>query len=423
MTPMSNPPGNTAPDAATREMARQHRLGWHPNGGWCRKFSGDASRTYFGRIPLAEAVRAMVREEERRKQGQQAEARLTNLSVREALNLFLNHQDARHASGEIGDEQRASYARELVEHFTPAVGRNRKLSDFCKLSAPEELFAPLRAAAISRGLAAAEKHIKRTREFLDWCSRVRRLIPPAFYADKFDPPGEKEKRASKKKVRREKGVAFWTPPEVRQIVDAAKATGPHHHAWVLLMLNGGMGATDLSELTDGDVDWERGCIHTDRSKTLVPRVVPLWLETAEAMKASRAVRPAASRTEWADRFFLTPKGVPLVVRHLHRAGAQVKPRRTDAVRNWFYAVLNPVKDQQRRRLPDLSHLKRHRAGGYTLRSVFTSLCMGHGQDHNLEAVITGNQFDRPILEYYLRGDLREKLIRIVEHVRSQLWPA
>ena len=422
----SNTGSNTVPSEADRDrMKREHRLSWHPRGGWCRKFPGDANRTYFGKIPAGDAVRAMLREEQRRADGTAAEVKLTNLKVREAANLFLTHLDQQLKTGAIGAAQRASYGEE-VDAFVRFAGRNRRLSDFCKLTAPEELFKPLRDAAMARGVFAAEKHVTQIRTFLDWCSSTRRFITAPFYADAFHAPTEKEKRARRKAVRREKGVAFWKPEEVRDLLDAAMRTDVHRTAHVLLMLNGGFGATDLSYLEDGDVDWQRECIHTDRSKTLVPRVVPLWDVTREAMRLSRERRPKPARAEWSTRFFLTMHGRPLVVEELvpHRKTGRPTLRRTDSVKNWFYQTLSGSKATGKRRgVIRLPHLKRHRAGAYTLRSVFTTLTMGHGQDRNLEAIVLGQQFDRPIAEFYIRGDQRAKLVAIVDHVREQIWPS
>lgn len=420
MGPAGNTGGNThdlAPDPALRGRMKEHGIHWHKKGGWARKFPGDANRTYFGRVSPAEAVKLCNREEDRRKRGLDAEVRLTNLRLRQAVNLFLTHLDAQLAGGKIGPAQRASYGDEL-DRLVKSAGRNRRLSDFCKLSAPEELFAPLRKLALARGVFAAEKHVVQVRTFLDWCSTTRRFVPAPFYADAFDAPGDKEKRAARKKTRREKGEAFWTPPEARRVADAAKADGVHRHAQVLLMLNGGMGSTDLSYLEDGDVDWDRRCVHTDRSKTLVPRVVPLWPETIVAMRASRAERPKPERPEWAGRFFLTMHGRPLVTEEL--AGKERrKTKRTDSLKNWFYVLVNGTK----KRPGVLADLKRHGAGAYTLRSVFLTLARGHGGDPNLDAVILGTQFPgRPVMEFYLRGDLREKLVSVVEHVRRQIWP-
>jgi integrase len=413
-------PNYSPTDTERDRLKAEHRIGWHPRGGWCRKFPGDLNRTYFGRVPPADAVRACVQEEDRRRRGEQAEARITSLTVREALNFFLNHLDEQHTAGKIGDVQRASYGDEL-DRFVNQVGKTRRLSDFTKLTAPEALFAPLRATAIARGVFAAEKHIVQVRTFLEWCSTVRRFMPAPFYADAFDAPGEREKRAAKRAERKAKGVAYWKPEEVREIVAGAEGLDPHFHAQTLLVLNGGLGATDLALLDEADVDWDRRCIHTERSKTLVPRVVPLWDVTIDAMKASRALRAEPKDPAHANRFFLTKAGRPLVVTGLVEGRKRVSA--TDSIRNKFYKLMNGG-ERKRWKAPAvrLKHLKRHRGGFYTLRSVFTTLSMGHGQDRNLEAVILGQQFDRPILEFYIRDDQREKLVGIVEHVRRQIWP-
>jgi hypothetical protein len=362
----------------------------------------------------------MIDEERRRQAGAQAEVRMTNLTVRKAVNLFLAQLDNELDTGKIGKGHRGRYGFE-IDLFIRRVGRNRKLADFCRMTAPDELFRPLREAAMKRGVYAAEKHIVMVRGLLDWCSRTRRFIPAPFYADAFDPPGEKEKKARAKSERRKKGIAFWKPAEVREIVEAARLTDVHRYAQVLLMLNGGMGEMDLSELTDAAIDWDRRCIHTDRSKTLVPRVVPLWDETIAAMRASRAVRAEPADPQWAPRFFLTRRGRPIVVESL--PADRKKPRRSASLRNWFYRLLN-AQDRKHWKAPAvrLRHLKRHRAGGYTLRSVFATLTLGRGTDKNLEAIILGQQFERPILEFYVRDDQRAKLVQIVEHVRKQIWP-
>jgi len=419
ISPGGNTPEGYPPAEEVARLKAEHRLSWHPRGGWCRKFPGDANRTYFGKVTAAAAVKAMHAEEERRKRGERVDP-ARDMLLKDAVNHFLTHLDAELLKGDIGGSQRASYGDE-IDKFINLVGKQRRLSEFCRRDAPEVIFAPLRAAAITRGLSAAEKHIVQIRSFLRWCSDVRRFMAAPFYADSFNPPSVKERRARTKGERREKGTAAWTPAEVRGIVDAAKED-VHRYAQVLLMLNGGMGATDLSNLDDAEIRWDISVIDTDRSKTQVPRIVPLWDITVEAMKASRAARAAPADPTLATRFFLTPHGRPLVVEQLADE-KRLKLKRTDALKNWFYKVVNgSPREKWKKKAIRLPHLKRHRGGVYTLRSVFVNLAAGHGQDRNLDAIILGQKFDRENMEFYMRGDNRQKLVAIVEHVRRQIWP-
>lgn len=425
----SNTESNTKPDPELLErMRREHHIGWHPKGGWCRKFPGERNRTYFGRVEANEAIRQNHLEEHRRTRSvhleEEEEQSLTRLTLKQAADIFLGHLDKKLTKNKISIPHRARYGDAL--HFLASGPKNAedwhihksdKLSEFCKLTAPERIFSPLREALMAEGIFSAEKRIIQIRTFLEWCSTTRRYMPTPFYADAFDPPGIKEKRELVKSIRRQKGNPSWEPREVREIVDAAKGN-VHRYAQILLMINGGMGATDLSNLEDDDIDWPRECIHTDRSKTLVPRVVPLWDITQEAMKASRAQRPRPAKPEWDSRFFLTKHGQPLVMEYLGEKRRSFT--RSDSLKNWFYQLVNSEKRREGTiRLP---HLKRHRGGVYTLRSVFTTMSIGHGQDENLEAIILGQKFSRDILEYYIKGEHRDKLVQIVNHVRRQIWP-
>lgn len=431
--PRTNPPTPVhSPDIAAE--LRKYRIGWHPLGGYCRKFAGDRSRTYFGKVSPFEAIKACEIEIKQREGGNVAnpEPEQENVTVREAINLFLTHLDNQLATGRIGASQRASYGHELLKFMLSVKGpdgqvivdRDQDLGIFCKRNAPDAIFRPLRNAALDRGISAADKSIVQIRRFLDWCSKTRKLVVGApLYSDSFDAPTKREKDRAKRDVIDMEGIAYWQPDEIREIVAAAKESDIHRYAQVLLTLNGGMGASDLSKLRDREVDWDRKCIRTKRGKTLVGRVVPLWPETIDAMRVSRAARPIPAGKEWSDLFFLTKKGRPLVQESIHPTD-KTRTQRTDSLRNWFYLMLNG-KDREKWKAPAsrLRHLKRHRGGYYTLRSVFTTLSMGHGQDRNLEAIVLGQQFDRPILEYYVRDDQRDKLVKVVEHVRRQIWPS
>jgi hypothetical protein len=80
------------------------------------------------------------------------------------------------------------------------------------------------------------------------------------------------------------------------------------------------------------------CIHTERSKTRVPGVVPLWDVTIDAMKASPALRAEPKNPAHAGRSLLAKPGRPLVVSEL--ADGRRKVSATDSIRNKLYALIN-----------------------------------------------------------------------------------
>jgi integrase len=160
---------------------------------------------------------------------------------------------------------------------------------------------------------------------------------------------KKSVKAYPKQIRTDKGTARWTTSEAREIVDAAREDA-HRYAQILLILNGGTGATELSHLDDTEIRWDIKCIDTDRSKTLVPRTVPLWEITAEAMQASRAARAEPADPKFATRVFLTPHGYPLVMEKLADE-KRLKLKRTDALKNWFYKLVNGAPRSLRSALP------------------------------------------------------------------------
>jgi integrase len=98
---------------------------------------------------------------------------------------------------------------------------------------------------------------------------------------------------------------LYTVAQVRMILTAAaedaKAThGPKRiaaeqlHAMILLCLNGGYGAKEVSDLPWAAVDLDGAIIDHNRGKTEefnVPHIVPLWPETVAALRLVRVQRP------------------------------------------------------------------------------------------------------------------------------------
>jgi integrase len=80
---------------------------------------------------------------------------------------------------------------------------------------------------------------------------------------------------------------------------------PVLRAMVLLACNGGLGNTDLSEMTFDHVDLDSGWVDYPRVKTGVERRFPLWPETLEAVKLAIAERPEPKDPANKNLIFLT----------------------------------------------------------------------------------------------------------------------
>ena len=377
---------------------------WHRRGYWAKKIAGR--QVSFG-ADHAAALRMYHRMLDQQAAGNLPRQPRRAGLLRDAINTFLSRQLERRADGEIGDVQLIRYRDELETHLLATVSKTTRLAEFADDDAPA-LFRKIRNAAKARGLESFRKHVVCVRAMLNYANRRARIMAPANYCDAFDPPAPEEFRAAKHASRAELGERTWTAQELARIV-ADAADDPIYYAQVLLGLTLGMDAADISDLTVPMIDRERACIYGIRSKTKIEFVAPLLPHVIEAVDAAYALRPRPSEKRWAKRIFLTPDGLPIVRRHTHAdaAGDPESYTRTDALGQRF-----------KRRVKGLG-LKRHRAGFKTLRACFHTLASDSGHS-DLVSIIVGHQFGRPIREYYLRGDLLEKLRGVVAHVWHQV---
>lgn len=108
---------------------------------------------------------------------------------------------------------------------------------------------------------------------------------------------------------------LYTPEEIRRILVAAAAdaastkgpsrtTGEQLQAMILMALNGGYGAKELSDLPRAVVDLDNAVIDHNRGKTGAQHMVTLWPETVAALRKVFAQRPGD------DLVFRTREGRP-----------------------------------------------------------------------------------------------------------------
>jgi integrase len=135
-----------------------------------------------------------------------------------------------------------------------------------------------------------------------------------------------------------KTVMAWTVDEVNSLL--AKSP-PRFELWALLMLNCGMYAGDISNLTPTEVDWDQGRIIRRRSKTQhldnTPTInYPLWARTFMLLKKY------GRRT--GERVFVNRKAQPLVQQYF-KANGKMKNQDSiyDAYRRGFPKPRKPLK--------------------------------------------------------------------------------
>jgi integrase len=86
-------------------------------------------------------------------------------------------------------------------------------------------------------------------------------------------------------------------------------------AMVLLAINGGLGNTDLGMLPIRAIDIDTGWLDYPRAKTAMPRRVPLWPETREAIRSVIEHRPSPNDDADCSLLFIGRRGQNYVGRH------------------------------------------------------------------------------------------------------------
>jgi integrase len=386
-------------------------LFWHKRGYWCCK-RGGKHINYTA--DADESFKQFQADELARSRGESPPSRLsTRHLLRDAINVFLTRQMERHADGEIGDTQFIKYRRELQVILPKVLSLNTRLADFADWDLAGPLFRTIRTAALARGLQVAQRHITYVRAMLDYCSSKKRMLPPPYYGDDFAKPGDAQVWKQRRNDDAKHGGRAWSLEELQALVaGAAKHAkrNPHLYAHVLLGVFCAFGSGDISSLPIKAVDLDKRTIKFPRVKTGRPRLNPLPPVLVDALKASGAKRGTPADARWAHLFFLGHGGKPcnFAPAKTDADGVPELPRRNDTIARNFNRLLARLK------------LKKRKTGFYSLRAMFRSLAVGGG-DADLIAVVMGRRFAYPVDDYYLRGELREKLFALVEHVERQVF--
>lgn len=199
-----------------------------------------------------------------------------------------------------------------ADEFAAHVGGGRDPDDL----APDD-FASIRAAWAARmGPWSLDRHVQAVRTMFNHALTYRLIARAPFYGNSFHKSSEADKRAAGREREKTGGARIFSDEELIKILAAAAG---NLRAMILLGLNAGMYAADISLLTWSSIRREGGqrIIDFDRRKTGgVHWKFPLWPETVAALAQVRRIQRRRKKfreprvAAHADLIFRTLHGRP-----------------------------------------------------------------------------------------------------------------
>ena len=367
----------------------------HPTGRWCKKRHGKLH--YFGKVDdWQAALERYQRDWPHILEGKTPPPADIGdgCAIAYLCNSFLTSKKNKMESGELASQSFADYyntCERLVEQF----GKDRRVDDL----GPNDFESFRKLLAKRYGTVTLKNEINRCRIVLKYAHDQRLIDREVHYGQSFDKPSAKELR----RVRNEAGPRLYEADEVRRILDAAD---PLMRAMVLLGINCGFGNTDCASLPQSALDLDSGWTNFPRPKTDIPRRVPLWPETVEALREAIALRPKPSNPADSDLCFLTIQGNRWV---------RTTPSRSNAEK---YVTVNTIARRFGALLKNLSINGRRGIGFYTLRHVFETVA-GESKDQVAVNAIMGH-VDSSMAGVYRERISDERLRAVVSTVRKWL---
>lgn len=288
---------------------------------------------------------------------------------------------------------------------------------------PEDFGRLRNELAKTRGAVALRNEIQRVRQIFQWGYKRQRLLAVApHYGSSFDKPRAQEVRRERQAHREEHGDRMLEAEDVRLILDhlsgidlelsaldedgnPVKVRGkrnPALRAMVLLGANCAFGQSDLASLPFRALDLDSGWIDFPRVKTMVPRMIPLWPETVEAIREYLTGRPQPKDTADSRLVFITKRGGRWV-----KTGKNGGP--IDAIGQEFTKVLERL------------HLKRDRIGFYALRHSFATIASESLDPLAVAAVMGHVPGSKDMGAHYRERIGKDRLQRVTDHVRQWVF--
>ena len=266
----------------------------HPSGRWCKKVR--QKHYYFGKVaddPDGQAaLERWLDQKDDLLAGRTPQPKSDSLTVADLCNHFLTHKKGLVESNELAQRTFQRYYANcalLVKQF----GKRRPVEGLTAID-----FQALRKTMTDQwGPVAVANEIQMTRSAFRYGYEAGLLDKPVRFGSGF-------KKPSAKTIRQARGSngPHMFPPE--QIQAALARASLNMKAMILLTVNGGLGNTDVAMLPISTIDLEGGWLDYPRSKTAIPRRIPLWSETVEAIRAVLASRPQPKDPNDAELLFI-----------------------------------------------------------------------------------------------------------------------
>ena len=413
---MSKSTGPTAPRKCPEKPYAGFPMYAHPSGQWAKKINKRLH--YFGVWADPDAALARLnREYTYLKEGKTPPSVdvSTGCTLRQLVNDFLRSKEEKLNAGDLSPRTFRDYYKTcegLIDHF----GRDRRVDDL----RPDD-FRAFRAKLAKRfGVVSLKNEINRVCIVFNYAHENDLIPKPVSYGQSFDRP-------SSKALRRDRNAAGPKLFERDEVLSTLAAADVQLKAMILLGVNCGFGNTDVASLPQSAVNLDSGWIDYPRPKTEIPRRVPLWPETLDAIRAALAARHAPADASAKGLVFLTRCGKPWVrvqTKKIERIGDAAQPMDTtrpgghdagpgieipiDAISGQFAKLLKKLQINGRRGL-----------GFYTLRHCFETQA-GECKDQVAVDAIMGH-VDNSMAANYRHRISDERLRAVVETVRSWLF--
>jgi integrase len=344
----------------------------HRNGQWCKKVLGKLY--YFG-TDYGTAVDEWLKCKDSLLAGRGKPVESDEPTITQLANLYY---DACRAKIEAGDFSIRSLAesKNTLLRLIELRGEDDQPSiwgpmDFKEIKS--QLFEPVARSTPGRKVdgkngkrspSTVNGDVRRIKAFLNWCS-AQKYIPRSDYGTEFSESSARLIRISKARA----GKRTFEPKDLKKIIESANR---YFLPVILLGINGGMGAKDISLLTLDQIlpivksksEW----LECHRNKTGAPRKIWLWPETRKAIKSYlSSVREDPFSDQFDDIAFLTSHRTPWV--------KESSDGRQDAATQMFTKLRKECKVKS----GTFYDLRRtfQTTGEETLDFPAVSFCMGH----------------------------------------------